>query len=165
MVGFMKTTEKAFSLFRDVAKAQGVTGQPEATFRVLADALRALVGHKVMTVLKFDVAAMQSVRLYSSEPSYPLGGIKQHHPGAWSEAIVVRGRYFIAATTEEVRAAFPDHAGITAAGCGAVLCLPVLFDGRCLATLNLWHISGHYDVASAELAQPFSSFLIHACLN
>jgi hypothetical protein len=159
----MTMPDKPFLLARSVAAAQGMPGQPETTFRALADALQALVGHKVMTVLKLDERALRSIRLFSSEPSYPPGGVKQHQPGVWSEAIVGRKTYFIAPTMDDVRLAFFDYGGIAAAGCGSVLCLPVLYDGHCLATLNLWHASGHYDRAAAELALPFAGFLIPSC--
>jgi hypothetical protein len=130
----------------------------------LADVLQALVGHKVMTVLRIDAPTLRSVRLFSSEPSYPPGGTKQHRRGPWSEAVIDRGEYFLAATSADIRRAFPDHAGIEAAGCGSIVCLPVRYDGRCLATLNLWHVSGHYDAASAARAQPYASLLIPSCL-
>jgi hypothetical protein len=150
--------------FRAVAAAQRGDGQPDATFRALAAALQGLVGHKVMTVLKLDVPTLTSVRLFSSETSYPPGGRKQHQRNAWSAAVLDRGTYFLAATTAEIRTHFPDAAGIEAAGCGSIICLPVRYDGRLLATLNLWHVSGHYDAAAAERAFPLVSLLVPACL-
>lgn len=150
--------------FPAVAAAQRGAGQPEATFRALSGALQDLVGHKVMTVLKLDVASLVSVRLFSSEPSYPPGGRKQHGRNAWSAAVIDRGTWFLAATTAEIRQHFPDASGIEAAGCGSIICLPVRYDGRCLATLNLWHVSGHYDAAAAERAFPLASLLVPACL-
>jgi hypothetical protein len=150
--------------FRQVTAAQRRDGQPDATFRALSTALQDVVGHKVMTLLKLDVARLISVRLFSSEPSYPPGGRKQHARGAWSAAVIDQGTCFLAATTADVRQHFPDYAGIEAAGCGSIVCLPVRYDGRCLATLNLWHVSGHYDGAAAERALPFASLLVPACL-
>lgn len=150
--------------FRRVAAAQRQSGQPEATFRALADALQREVGHKVMTVLKLDVESLTSVRLFSSEASYPSGGRKQHQRNAWSAAVIDQGTWFLAATTAEIRTHFPDAAGIEAAGCGSIICLPVRYDGRCLATLNLWHVSSHYDAAAAERAFPLVSLLVPACL-
>ena len=160
----MSASDKPLSLFRDVAAAQAAPGQPEATFNALNVALQTLVGHKVMTLLKIDAASLTSRRLYSSLPQYPIGRVKQHHHGAWSEAVVDRGTYFMATTLDAVRRSFPDHAGIEAAGCGAIICLPVRHDGRLLGTLNLWHVDGHYDAAAAERALPFTSFLVPACL-
>jgi hypothetical protein len=161
----MSIDETAFSWFARAAATQGGSGQPQATFLALAEALQAVVGHRVMTVLRIDAARLRSVRLFSSEPSYRPGGTKQHVRGAWSAAVIDRGNYFLAAATADMRAAFPDHAGIEAVGCGSIVCLPVRYDGRCLATLNLWHVSGHYDAAAAERVLPFASLLVPSCLT
>src|ERR1700730_12169111 len=56
-------------------------------FTRLNEALANVVGFKVLTVLKLDPTTLKSVRLYSSEPSYPIGGTKQHVRSAWSEAV------------------------------------------------------------------------------
>lgn len=151
------------SHFHAVAEAQARAGQPQATYAALADALQALVGHKVMTVLRMDAATLRSVRLFSSEPSYPPGGTKQHRRGRWSEAIFDRRTFFLAPRRDDVRATFPDYQGIEAAGCASIVCLPVRYDGQVLATLNLWHVDGHYDEAAARRALPFASFLVPAC--
>ena len=149
--------------FARVAIAQRESGQPAPTFGALAEALQAVVGHKVMTVLKLDVPNLTSTRLFSSEASYPPGGRKQHARGAWSAAVIDRGTYFLAPTATDVRTHFPDAAGIEAAGCGSIVCLPVRHGGVTLATLNLWHASGHYDAAKAERALPLVSLLVPAC--
>src|SRR5690242_10683021 len=91
--GTMTTHEQTAAAFARVAAAQRASGQPEPTFRALADALQATVGHKVMTVLMLDVPALTSVRLFSSEASYPPGGRKQHGRGAWSAAVIDRGTW------------------------------------------------------------------------
>jgi hypothetical protein len=161
----MISGDETASLFRSVTVAQGRLGQPQPTFEALEAALQALVGHRVMTVLKIDLSTLRSVRLFSSEMTYPPGQPKQHRSGPWSAAVIDRGTFFLAPTTSDVRAAFPDASGIEAAGCGSVLCLPVRYDGRTLATLNLWHVSGHYDEAAAERALPFASLLVPACLS
>jgi len=76
--------DETASWFARVAAAQRESGQPAPTFGALAEALQAVVGHKVMTVLKLDVPSLTSTRLFSSEASYPPGGRKQHAraPGA-----------------------------------------------------------------------------------
>src|SRR5215475_10490560 len=70
-------------------------GSPaEVVFARLHEALTTVVGFKVLTVQKLDLATLRSVRLYSSEPSYPVGGIKQHERSAWSEAVLERHAVF-----------------------------------------------------------------------
>ena len=61
-----------------------------AVFQYLHEALAENVGFKVLTVLKLDSTTLRSVRLYSSEPSYPIGGTKQHVRSGWSDAILDR---------------------------------------------------------------------------
>lgn len=113
-----------------------------------------------MTVLRIDPATLRSARLYSSEPSYPVGGTKEHRRGPWSEAIFGRRTYFLAPDLPAVRAAFPDSSAIAATGCGSVLALPISdADGSVLGTLNLWHLDGHYDDAKAQAALPFAEAL------
>jgi transcriptional regulator with GAF, ATPase, and Fis domain len=139
-----------------------VTGD-EISFCGLAEALQELVGFKVLTLLRFDVETFRSVRLFSTEPSYPAGGVKQHRRGSWSEHIVDRKIPFIAATTDDVRTAFPDYAGIEAAGCGSTLSVPVVSGDRTIGTLNLWHTSGFYDPLKAGQVVPFAATLVRAC--
>ena len=119
--------------------------------------MQELVGYKVLTLLKFDVESFRSVRIFSSEPSYPIGGIKQHpRHSAWSEHIVDRCIPFVAVTLEDVRRTFPDHAGIEAVGCGSTLSVPIVHRGQPKGTLNLWHVSGFTDQPA-----PGQSFPLH----
>ena len=97
-------------------------GSPaRVVFARLHDALARVVEFKVLTVLKLDPTTLRSVRLYSSEPSYPIGGIKQHVRSAWSEAVLDRGTVYVAHDLAALRATFPDSAAIEATGCGSIV--------------------------------------------
>jgi hypothetical protein len=140
--------------------------EPQPRFDGLARAMQNVVGYKVLTLLKFDVATFRSVRLFSTEPSYPVGGVKQHQRGtAWSEHIVDRRVPFLAATLEDVRRSFPDHAGIEAANCGSTLSVPILHRDRPIGTVNLWHVSGFYKPVSAGPVLTFAPLLVPVCLD
>ncbi len=78
--------------------------------------MASVVGFKVLTVLKLDPTTLRSVRLYSSEPSYPIGGVKQHVRSAWSDAILQRRTAFVAHDLAALRATFPDAAAIDGDG-------------------------------------------------
>ena len=104
-----------------------------------------MVEFKVLTVLKLDPKTLRSVRLYSSEPSYPIGGAKQHVRSAWSEAVLDRQSVFIAHDLAALRATFPDSAAIEANGCGSIIAAPIALDGAVVGTMNLWHRDGYYD--------------------
>jgi transcriptional regulator with GAF, ATPase, and Fis domain len=128
-------------------------------FQRLHDAIAEVVGFKVLTVLKLDPDTLRSVRLYSSEPSYPIGGTKQHVRSAWSEAIIDRRTPYIAHNLAELRATFPDSAAIEATGCASILCAPIVVGSTVFGTMNLWHRDGYYDHAKGMLTMPFASVI------
>jgi hypothetical protein len=126
-------------------------------FARLHEALTAVIGFKVLTVQKLDLTTLRSVRLYSTEPSYPVGGIKQHERSAWSETVLDRRTTFVARDVAALRAVFPDAAAIEAAGCGSIAAVPVIQAGTVLATMNLWHRDGYYDEEKGLRALPFAA--------
>jgi transcriptional regulator with GAF, ATPase, and Fis domain len=135
-----------------------VDGMPaHAVFARLHEALIRVVGFKVLTVLKLDPTTLRSVRLYSSEPSYPIGGVKQHVRSGWSEAILDRQTAFVAQDLAALRATFPDSAAIEETGCGSIIAAPIIHDQAIVGTMNLWHRDGYYDDAKGRLAAPFAN--------
>ena len=127
-----------------------------AVFERLRDTLANVVAFKVLTILKLDPATLRSVRLYSSEPSYPVGGMKQHVRSAWSEAILDRQSVFVAQDLAALRATFPDSAAIEANGCGSIIAAPIGLDGAVVGTMNLWHRDGYYDEEAGLRTLPFA---------
>jgi len=133
-------------------------GSPaHVVFGRLHDAIAKVVPFKVLTVLKLDPATLRSVRLYSSEPSYPIGGTKQHVRSAWSAAILERKTVFVAHDLAALRSTFPDSAAIEATGCGSIIAVPIVLDGAVVGTMNLWHSAGYYDEAKGLLIVPFAN--------
>src|SRR3954463_8538773 len=123
-------------------------GMPaHAVFARLHEALVRVVPFKVLTVLKLDPTTLQSARLYSSEPSYPVGGVKQHVRSGWSEAILDRRTVFVAQNLAALRATFPDSAAIEETGCGSIIAVPIIYEHGIVGTMNLWHREGYYDNA------------------
>ncbi len=129
-------------------------------FGALCHAMQLLVGYKVLTVLKFDPATFRSLRVFSTEPTYPTGVWKEHDHGEWTTSVLKEGRPFLAATMSDIRRCFPDAAQIAAAGCGATLGVPTVYKGRVLGSLNLWHESGHFREETSEQVAPFAQLLI-----
>lgn len=133
-------------------------GSPnDVVFARLHAALTKVIDFKVLTVQKLDLATLQSVRLYSSEPSYPIGGRKQHVRSAWSEAVLDRRTPYVARDLAALRATFPDSAAIEATGCGSIVATPILNAGAVVGTMNLWHRDGYYDEALALRTVPFAN--------
>jgi len=125
-------------------------------FERLRETLASVVAFKVLTVLKLDPKTLRSVRLYSSEPSYPVGGTKQHMRSAWSEAVLDRKSVFVAHDLTALRATFSDSAAIEATGCGSIVAAPIIHNETVLGTMNLWHRDGFYDEEKASLTVPFA---------
>ena len=151
-------TERAIeSWLRPLEEAIHASRSDDAIFKSLHDGLANVVAFKVLTVLKLDPSTLRSVRLYSSEPSYPVGGSKQHQRSAWSEAILDRHAVFVARDLAELRATFPDSAAIEATGCGAIIAAPILWSGGVVGTMNLWHRDGSYDRQMGERVLPFAT--------
>jgi hypothetical protein len=133
-------------------------GSPaHVVFARLHDALARVVGFKVLTVLKLDPATLRSVRLFSSEPSYPIGGTKQHVRSAWSKAVLDRGAFYVAHDLAALRATFPDSAAIEATGCGSIVASPIIHEGAVVGTMNLWHQESYYDDAKGLRTVPFAN--------
>lgn len=133
------------------------------TFALLNRALSEAVGFKVLTVLRIDWTTFQSKRLYSTEPTYPVGAIKQHVRSAWSEAVLDRRGVFLAPTRADIAAIFPDAESIFRTGCSSLMALPILDGSDVLGTVNLWHSNGYYDHQKAKAARPFAAAIARVC--
>ncbi len=142
-------------------------GSPaHVVFARMHEALAKMVGFKVLTVLKLDPRTLRSVRLYSSEASYPIGGTKQHVRSAWSEAVFDRRTVYVARDVAALRATFSDSAAIEATGCGSIVAAPVIHEGAVVGTMNLWHRDGYYDdqkgLRTMPVANAIASIVRHS---
>ena len=159
----MSESTRTADLLAGLTRAVDAGASDEAVFDLLGGAMSELVGFKVYTVLRIDPVTLRSVRLHSSEPSYAIGGTKQHVRSAWSEAIFGDRTVFLAPGLDAVRATFPDSAGIEAVGCGSVLAVPIITDGQVVGTMNLWHRDGFYDRRNGEVSLPFAAAVAPVC--
>jgi transcriptional regulator with GAF, ATPase, and Fis domain len=128
----------------------------EETFALLNTALSENVGFMVLTVLRIDWTTFTSKRLYSTEPTYPIGAVKRHVRSAWSDAVLDRRSVFLAPSRSDITTVFPDAESIFRAGCGSIIALPIVDGSDVLGTVNLWHRDGYYDRHKAEAAWPFA---------
>lgn len=150
-----------------LAAAAAAPGQPAPLYDALSDAVGRLIGHRLFTLMALDLERGEAARLYSSLPqAYPLGGRKPL--GAmtgWSEIVIAGRRPYLGRTAEELRWAFFDHALIASLGCGAVINLPVLWDGRILGTMNILDVERAYDETHLARVAPLAPFLIAPLLQ
>lgn len=137
------------------------------------DALQRLaeeaVGTVIFSVTAIDMAAGVARRAQTSHPAeYPVSGTKPIIRNGFFTAVEA-GRVYSAATPEAMVGDFPDLDTIQALGCGSVMNLPVMLDGRLVATVNLLAPAGHFSpdrvaVAAALLAVPAKAAVLMAGL-
>lgn len=155
-------TTLRLSTLHAITDACANVDQPAALFRAVDHALFELVSYKLFTILMYDPATTESIRVYSNlSQDYPLGGRKKIVSGRWADQVVLRGEVFIGNTAEDLKEVFSDHALIQSLGCESIINVPVRWMGRTVGTLNLLHDKYWYrdvDVADvsalAQLALP-----------
>ena len=148
-----------------VAAMATLPGQPQALFGALDGALRAVLGHRLFTLMRYHERTGESERIYTTHPrEYPVGGKKPLNPTAWTEQVLRRQQPYLGRTPADVASVFFDHALIASLGCGSVLNLPVVWDGRVLGTINLLHEAGWYDESDAPVGLLFAALAIPAYL-
>jgi hypothetical protein len=148
-----------------VAAVATLPGQPDALFGALEAALGAVLGHRLFTLMRYHDSSGDSERVYSTHPTeYPVGGRKALNPTPWTAHVLRRQRPYLGRTYAEVSAVFFDHALIASLGCGSVLNLPVVWNGRTLGTINLLHEEGWYDEGDTGPGLLFAALAIPAYL-
>ena len=119
------------------------------------------VGWRLFTVLRYLEAEGAVERLYSSdEKAYPVGGRKPLDKITVSHGAMEKGEVFLAATREEVRAAFFDHELIFSLGISAILNVPIRYASRRLGTLNLCGEEGMYGPAEIASAKMLAALMV-----
>lgn len=118
---------------------------PEVAYAALHRLASALVGAKLFTVMTVDMTAGLARRAYTSDlESYPATGTKPIEMNAWFEIVHGRHEMFVANTLADIAKVFGDHELIGSLGCGSVVNLPILREGRLVATVNLLDVEEHY---------------------
>lgn len=151
---------------RTLAAALERPDQPRALFATADEACRALIGHRLFTLLVYHEAAGEMARIYTSHPAeYPVSGHKAMRDTPWGRHVIHGRQPYLGRTAADIRWAFPDHALIASLGCGAVINLPVAYDGRLLGTVNLLDAEGAYQERQLELVRPLAAFLVPGFLS
>ena len=132
----------------DLAAIGDVTAsarEPEAIFRAVEALAQRAIGFRLFTIMRLHAGSQEVERLYSSDPAaYPVSGRKPKQGTPWGEQVLDRGEIFIANSPNEVRAAFADHELIFSLGIGAIMNVPIRFQGRSLGTMNICSEAGWF---------------------
>lgn len=135
-------------------------------FRAVEQVSAEVIGHRLLTIMRFDAERFEVERLYSSLPAdYPVGGRKPKARTAWGEHVLVGMRVFRAHSPEEVGEAFDDHAKLAGLGIGSILNVPLCFGGRCIGTLNFCHQPQWFTAQDEADGLLLGAFLIPALLQ
>jgi len=138
-----------------LAAAHASLDQPLATFEAADLALKQAFGHKLFTILMYDKAVTESIRVYANlKGDYPMLGRKKIVSDKWKSCLFEDGLPFVGHTAEDIKLAFSDHELIQSLGCESVLNLPVRWNGQTIGTVNLLHAANWYkdvDLAAATV--------------
>jgi hypothetical protein len=146
---------------QDIAAALALVPSPDAPDPLLlaVDGLsQRMLGHRLFTVLRYDLGAGLAHRLYSSAPdAYPASGSKQISTAPALRRMVHTGKPLLTPDAAAVRANFVDAESIFSLGCASVLNLPVIVRGRLLGQVNLLHEAGHYAVGAIGMGMALAA--------
>lgn len=157
----MNTTADLLVAWHAIAEAHHATDQPHATLSALDAALDRLVGRKLLTVLTVFPDQGLVERTYSNEPErYPPGGIKHIDDTPRLKQVLASAQPFIGRTRDDIVANYPDAETIFATGCASIVNMPVIWQAKVVATVNLLHEAGFYNDAHVPLVR----CLAHAAL-
>lgn len=134
-----------------VADATGQPGTALDALRVLADTL---VGARMFTVLAFDFARQQMVRLYSSDQAiYPVNAADPITDTIWERTLIGDRKPLVLNDPEAMAVLLPNVPQLVALGCEAMLNLPIVVAGQSIGAINLLDRSGRYTPERVEAAK------------
>ena len=131
----------------------------------IADMLQKRIGHKLLTILLVSVNREDTVRVYSDNlDAYPVNRVKRMGVTPWGSQVIHSCNPYTAKNDDDIRWAFPDHELIKSLGLSSALSVPIVYNGQCLAVLNLQHEANWYHDEHAAIAESVTPFLIPAML-
>jgi hypothetical protein len=144
-----------------LAEALCAAGPPHAIHAALELVSGQVVGHRLFTIMRYDASRSEVERIHSSLPSvYPVGGRKKKADTTWADHVLHEMKVFRGTTPEHIRSAFDDHQTILSLGLGSIINIPIVFQGRCLGTMNLTHEAGWYLPEDERIGIALGTFLI-----
>jgi transcriptional regulator with GAF, ATPase, and Fis domain len=156
-------SDAKWSAIANCAAALQAPGQPIPTYTAIERATRALVGHRLFTLLVVDGDEVR--RVHSSNPeAYPVSGRKKMGPTPWGDLVLRQQKPYLARNEQGIRWAFPDHALIASLGLEAAINVPVVHGGRTIGTMNLLDRADAYALEQVETVTPFAAFVVPAFL-
>ncbi|AFR95938.2 hypothetical protein C343_04044 [Cryptococcus neoformans C23] len=115
-----------------------ISGDNAPGFEELVEKASRTFGFLNLTILAWRAERGSLVRIYSTHPAdYPVGGEKVMPPEAeWLQTVIIGQRPHTLWTADEIKRYYNDANEILAMGAGALLCVPVISEGKTLGALN-----------------------------
>ncbi|MGQ0684931.1 GAF domain-containing protein [Bradyrhizobium sp.] len=158
------TTGDVSDATRRLLQSLRMPGQPEPFYAVLKDVLQETAGFIFVTL--FLVHRGETLRIFTTEDElYPTGVRKPMASTAWGDLVIGRQETFLATDLRGIRSAFFDHAKIESLGCGSAICVPIVYDGKCIGSLNLNHREHHYTKQHVGMIETFAPVLVPVLLD
>lgn len=140
-------------------------GQPAPLYKAIEAAMKELIGFKLFTILVVTPEGDRVRRTYTNNPkAYPVGGFKPMAQNEWGDMVIRGKRPCIGRNADDIRWAFFDHELIASLGLASVLNMPIVWNDRCIGTMNLLDVAEHYAPAHAAIAKPFAELLVPAMM-
>jgi len=81
---------------------------------------------------------IQLKRVWTSQPgAYPVGGAKRKTRTAWTRQLLEQCKVYVGEGDQALAEVFDDHARIASLDLHAVVNVPIVREGRCVATFNV----------------------------
>ena len=140
--------------------------EPADLMRQVAEMLQQRIGHKLFTILLVGANREDTMRVYSDNlEAYPVNRVKRMGVTPWGSQVIHGCQTYIGKNDDDIRWAFPDHELIKSLGLSSALSVPIVYNGQCLAVLNLQHEANWYRDEHVAIAESVTPFLIPAMLT
>ena len=143
-------------LIKDIKK------ENEKTFYKKIDKIvHSLIGHKLITFTVIDEKLKFCERVYSNNNKiYPILGQKKMPKNIWSTKVLKNKQHFICKSKQEIKKIFFDYEIIFSLGCGSIINLLILFQGKPIGTVNILNKENHYSDKDLKKIDFLTVFLI-----
>ncbi len=137
------------------------------TLSAVEERVRDAIGVRLFTVLAWVPERRALKRAHSSHlAEYPVGGEKTGEVAAgWLAKCITAQQPYFGPERGAVREIFADHDLIESLGCGSIINVPVIADGRTLGVLNILDAEGAYDDDAVVVAETLAPLAVSALLD
>ena len=123
--------------------------------------VHSLIGHKLITFTVIDQKLKFCERVYSNNNKiYPILGQKKMPKNIWSTKVLKNKQHFICKSKKEIKKIFFDYEIIFSLGCGSIINLLILFQGKPIGTVKILNKENYYSDKDLKKIDFLTVFLI-----